>query len=87
MGETPAAMRGYAAVDKKAIIVPADAETVRAIFTRYLELGAVQALAEDLERSGVRTRQCQLKDGRILGGGVFGVGGLAYLLRNRFYSG
>src|SRR6266404_2630474 len=78
---------GYAAVAKKAIIVPADAETVRAIFTRYLELGAVQALAEDLERRGISTRQRQLKNGRILGGGAFGVGGLAHLLRNRFYIG
>ena len=59
---------GYAAMDKKATVEPAEAETVRSIFTRYLELGSVRALAEDLERRGIRTRQRQLKDGRILGG-------------------
>jgi site-specific DNA recombinase len=78
---------GYAAIDKKAIVVPAEAETVRAIFTRYLELGSVRALAEDLEGRGIRTKQRKLKDGRIVGGVAFGVGGLAHLLKNRFYIG
>ena len=41
---------GYAAVDKKVVVVPAEAETVRTIFARYLELGSVRALAEDLDR-------------------------------------
>jgi hypothetical protein len=78
---------GYAAKDKKATVESAEAETVRAIFTRYLELGAVKGLAEDLERRGIRTKQRKLKDGRIVGGVAFGVGGLAHLLRNRFYIG
>ena len=78
---------GYAAVAKKVVVVPADAETVRTIFARYLELGSVQALAQDLERSGIRTRQRRLANGRNIGGGAFGVGGLAHLLRNRFYLG
>jgi hypothetical protein len=51
-------------------------------------LGSVQALAQDLDRSGIRTRQRRLANGRIIaGGGAFGVGALAYLLRNRFYVG
>jgi hypothetical protein len=33
------------ATDKKVLVVPAEAETVCAIFTRYLELGSVRALA------------------------------------------
>ena len=78
---------GYAAMNKTAVVVPADAETVRMIFARYLELGSVQALAQDLERSGIRTRQRRLANGRVIGGGAFGVGGLAHLLRNRFYLG
>ena len=78
---------GYAASDKKVLVVPAEAETVCAIFTRYLELGSVWALAEDLEHRGLRTKQRKLKDGRIVGGVAFGVGGLAHLLRNRFYIG
>jgi site-specific DNA recombinase len=78
---------GYAAVARRVVVEPAAAETVRAIFARYLELGSVQALAQDLERSGIRTRQRRLASGRIIGGGAFGVGGLAHLLRNRFYIG
>ena len=41
---------GYAAVDKKIVVVPAEAEAVRTIFERYLELGSVRALADDLDR-------------------------------------
>jgi site-specific DNA recombinase len=78
---------GYAAVAKKVVVVPAEAETVRAIFARYLELASVQALAPDLDRSGIRSKQRRLADGRLMGGGPFGVGGLAHLLRNRFYIG
>ena len=43
---------GYAAVDKKILVVPAEAEAVRTIFARYLELGSVRALAEDLDSPG-----------------------------------
>jgi hypothetical protein len=78
---------GYAAVAKKVVVVPAEAETVRAIFARYLELASVQALAQDLDRSGIRSKPRNLADGRLMGGGPFGVGGLAHLLRNRFYIG
>jgi site-specific DNA recombinase len=78
---------GYAAVAKRIIVVPTEAATVRLLFARYLELGSVQALALDLERSGIHTKQRTLANGRIIGGGAFGVGALAHLLRNRFYIG
>jgi site-specific DNA recombinase len=78
---------GYAAVNKRITLVPAEAETVRTIFARYLELGTVRALAEDLDRSGIRSKPRQLANGRLVDGGSFGVGALAYLLKNRFYIG
>jgi site-specific DNA recombinase len=78
---------GYAAVDKKILVVEAEAEVVRTIFGRYLELGSVRALAEDLDRRGIRSKPRRLSDGRTIGGGRFGVGALAYLLKNRFYIG
>jgi site-specific DNA recombinase len=78
---------GYAAVNKKVIIVPAEAETVRAIFAGYLENGSVPALARHLERSGLHTKRRTLTNGRVVGGGFFGVGALAHLLKNRFYIG
>src|SRR5205807_3537116 len=78
---------GYAAVDKKILVVPAEAAAVRTIFARYLELGSVRALAEDLDRRGIRSKPRRRSTGRAVGGGRFGVGAHAYLLKNRFYIG
>jgi site-specific DNA recombinase len=78
---------GYAAVDKKIVVVAAEAEAVRTIFERYLALGSVRALADDLDHRGIRSKPRQLANGRLIGGGAFGVGALAYLLKNRFYIG
>jgi DNA invertase Pin-like site-specific DNA recombinase len=78
---------GYAAVDKKIVVVAAEAAAVRTIFARYLELGSVRALAEDLDRRGIRSKPRRLSNGRTIGGGRFGVGALAHLLKNRFYVG
>jgi hypothetical protein len=78
---------GYAAVDKKILVVPAEAAAVRTIFERYLEFGSVRALAEDLDRRGIHSKPRRLSNGRTVGGGRFGAGALAYLLKNRFYIG
>ncbi len=78
---------GYASVDKKLVVVPEEAETVRAIFARYLELGSMGALMEDLDRRGIRTKARRRSVGGVIGGIRFGVGPLAYLLKNRFYIG
>jgi DNA invertase Pin-like site-specific DNA recombinase len=78
---------GYASINKKLVVVSEEAETVRLIFRRYLELGSIRALVEDLDRNGIRTRRQMLSDGRSRGGIRFGVGPLGHLLRNRFYIG
>src|SRR5262245_6458327 len=78
---------GYASINKKLVVVPEDAETVRLIFQRYLELGSIRALMADLDRKGVRTRRQLLADGQSRGGIRFGVGPLAHLLQNRLYVG
>src|SRR5215471_5201967 len=78
---------GYASIKKKLVVLPEEAETVRLIFRRYLELGSIRALVEDLDRRGIRTRRQTLSNGKIRGGIRFGVGSLAHLLRNRFYIG
>ena len=59
---------GYAAVDKKIVVVPAEAEAVRTIFARYLELGSIRALADDLDRQGIRSKPRRLSNGRTVGG-------------------
>jgi site-specific DNA recombinase len=78
---------GYAAVDKKIVVVPAEAEAVRTIFARYLELGSIRALAAELDRQGIRSKPRPLSNGLTVGGKRFGVGALAHLLKNRFYIG
>ena len=45
-----------------------EAETVRMIFRRYLELGSLGALVQDLDRSGFRTRRQAISNGRTRGG-------------------
>ncbi len=78
---------GYASVNKKLGVVPKEAKTVRLIFRRYLELGSIRDLAEDLDRQEIRTRRQTLSTGQTRGGIRFGIGALSHLLRNRFYIG
>jgi site-specific DNA recombinase len=78
---------GYAAVDKKILVVPAEAEAVRMMFARYLALGSIRALAEELDRQGIHSKPRRLSSGRSVGGKRFSVGALAHLLKNRFYVG
>lgn len=78
---------GYAAADKKIVVVPAEAAAVRTIFGRYLALGSVRLLAADLDQRGIRSKVRTQAGGQTIGGGPFGVGALAYLLKNRFYIG
>jgi site-specific DNA recombinase len=78
---------GYRCLDKKILVVPEETEAVRTIFTRYLALGSIGVLIEDLDRRSIRTKANGRTDGRQRGGIRFGVGSLAYLLKNRFYIG
>jgi site-specific DNA recombinase len=78
---------GYRCIDKKLVVVPEEAETVRTIFRCYLDLGSMGALIEDLDRRGIRTKAVARLNGRMRGGIRFGVGPLAHLLKNRFYIG
>jgi site-specific DNA recombinase len=78
---------GYRVADKKVVVVPEEEEAVRTIFTRYLALGSIGALIEDLDRRSVRTKSRRLVDGRVRGGIRFGTGSVAHLLKNRFYIG
>jgi hypothetical protein len=43
---------GYDVIDRRLVVNQTEAETVRAIFRRYLELGAVRLLMEDMNRGG-----------------------------------
>ena len=78
---------GYLNIDKKLVVVPEEAETVRAIFRRYLKRGSISLLAEDLDRKGVRSKSRPLAKGTLKGGCRLGTGALGYILRNRLYVG
>jgi site-specific DNA recombinase len=78
---------GYESRDKKLVINATEAERVRTIFQRYLELGSIGALMPDLRGRGVVTKRRTRSDGSSLGAIPFTRGPLAYLLRNRCYVG
>ncbi len=73
--------------DGKIAIVEEEAELVRLIFRRYLELGSVNELLWDLKERNIRTRTKQLSTGATRGGIPFGRGALYYVLGNHFYIG
>src|SRR5262249_19558273 len=78
---------GYESRERRLVVNEAEAERVRSIFQRYLELGSIGPLLADLRRSGIVTKVRQLANGRTTGGIPFTRGPLAHLLRNRFYIG
>jgi site-specific DNA recombinase len=78
---------GYELKDGKLLIVEEEAERVRTIFRRYLELGSVNRLVIDLGERGFRSKIRKLSNGTIRGGIAFTQGPLFYMLRNRFYIG
>jgi DNA invertase Pin-like site-specific DNA recombinase len=78
---------GYEAKDRKLVINADEADRVRVIFQRYLALGCVSRLREDLEQRGIRSKQRIFPSDQILGGGLFGRGALYHLLQNRIYLG
>ena len=78
---------GYEMKDGKIAVVEEEAELVRSIYRRYLELGGVNELVRDLRERNIRTRVKQLATGATRGGIPFGRGTLYYLLSNHFYIG
>jgi site-specific DNA recombinase len=78
---------GYHMKDDKIAVIEDEAERVRQIYRRYLELGGVNALVRDLRERNIRTKLRLLTTGATRGGILFGRGSLFYLLRNHFYIG
>jgi site-specific DNA recombinase len=78
---------GYDMKDGKITVVESEAEQVRLIFRRYLELSGVNALVRDLKERNIRTKTRLLATGGTRGDIPFERGTLFYLLRNRFYIG
>ena len=78
---------GYDVLERKLVVTPHEAETVRHIFRRYLELGAVSALRDDLKQDDIHSKLRTDKHGKPTGGKPFARGALYHLLKNRLYLG
>jgi site-specific DNA recombinase len=85
MGGQPAL--GYDVKERKLVVNEAEAATVRFVFRRYLELGTVRALREDLAATGVLSKCRTAADGSPYGGQRFSRGALYLMLKNRIYRG
>ena len=78
---------GYYVHERKLLVNAKEAEEVRYIFSRYLELGSTLKLMDDLAAKGIRTRERTLGCGRKIGNVHFGRGALGHLLKNQVYVG
>jgi DNA invertase Pin-like site-specific DNA recombinase len=78
---------GYDADGRTLAINPAEADQVRHIFGRYLALGSVHALRDELEVGGLLSKRRLSANGKAYGGVPFSRGALFHLLSNRLYLG
>ena len=85
MGGTPPL--GYRAKGRTLEIVEEHAALVRDIFARYLRLGNVRLLAEELHREGIGAPARLTAAGKEYGAGQLSRGQLYFLLRNPVYRG
>jgi len=76
---------GYDVKERKLVINPAEAETVRLIFNRYLELKNVRHLCAELKREGIATKT--VPNRANTGGKPFSRPGIYKLLSNPLYIG
>ncbi|WP_421936504.1 recombinase family protein [Phenylobacterium sp.] len=74
-------------VTRALVVNSTEAETVRMIFGRYLELGSVHGLKRWLDSQGVRSKAYTTSKGVPRGGALFSRGALFHLLKNRTYLG
>jgi DNA invertase Pin-like site-specific DNA recombinase len=85
MGGQPAL--GYDVKDRKLVINPVEAETVRSIFRRYLDLKSVRLLKADLDAKGIVSKVRTAADGSPYGGKPIARGALYLMLQNKIYRG
>ena len=69
------------------VVNPTEAETVRLIFSKYLELRSVHDLQRWLASQDIRSKAWVSTRGRAMGGFNFARGALFHLLKNRTYIG
>lgn len=78
---------GYEVQNRKLVVNKTEAQRVRHIMQRYLELSSVRELIEELDRDGHVTKIQRRVSGPHRGGIPFRRGTLFHLLKNRIYLG
>jgi site-specific DNA recombinase len=78
---------GYDVRERRLVVNPAEAKTVRDIYERYLELGCVRQLSKELEKRGIVSKVRISQKGIKSGGCRFSRGALYELLANPIYIG
>jgi site-specific DNA recombinase len=78
---------GYDVKDRKLVVNETEAETVRHIFRRYVELKSVRELKSDLDCAGIVSKIRTASDGSPYGGQSLARGALYLMLQNRIYRG
>jgi site-specific DNA recombinase len=78
---------GYDVSDRKLVVNPAEADLVRLIFRRFLDLGPALLLIRELNAGGHRTKSWTTQAGTFREGRPFDKGTLYKILRNRTYLG
>lgn len=78
---------GYEVDNRKLVPSAAEADLVVHIMQRYLDLGSVVELADELNAQGYRTKEQRRTSGPHRGGCIFRRGTLYHLLSNRIYIG
>jgi site-specific DNA recombinase len=78
---------GYDVTERRLVLNQAEAHQVRQIYRRYLELGSVRLLKQDLDQRGVVSKVRLSQKGSKSGGKSFSRGALYELLSNPIYIG
>jgi len=78
---------GYDVKDKALVVNPKEAAQVRHLFQRYLVLGSVSLLKDELDASGVKSKVRTGNHAKRSGGRLYSRGALYWLLQNRYYLG
>jgi site-specific DNA recombinase len=78
---------GYDVCDRRLVLNQAEAELLRQIYRRYLELGSVRRLQQELQRRGVVSKVRLSRKSARSGGKSFSRGALYELLSNPIYIG
>jgi hypothetical protein len=78
---------GYDVIDRKLVVNGKEADLVRLIFRRFLEIGSATRLVEELAAGGHTTKSWTTKEGKARTGGPIDKTFVYKLLNNRVYLG